>query len=342
MLPKPSEFEVYVNRLAAPNIIRRLGADLMTDPDRANPAVDYSPLVPPDYLLSAGDEIVVSIWGSVDAELRLTVDRSGRITVPRGGSILVSGVRYADLPALITQRLAQVFKNFQVSVSLGQLRGVRVYVTGFVDRPGAYTVNALSSISAALVRAGGPSVAGSFRDIQLRRGGKVVSTLDFYDLLLNGERGNDRLVQAEDVIHIGPVGLQVAVIGSVNRPAIFELKPDETIVDVQRMVGGFSAVADRTPLRAGTRRSARHRARGAGGDGQRSGHEVAERRRAARLQRRHDSHRGRTAEQARAGRRRGAASGRVRAAARHHGGRRAERGRRHDAGRVRLRHRFQP
>jgi protein involved in polysaccharide export with SLBB domain len=160
--------------------------------------------------------------------------------------MMVSGVRYAELPQIISQRVAQTFKNFQVSVALGQLRGVRVYVTGFVARPGAYTVNALSSVANSLVRAGGPSTSGSFRNIQLRRGGGLLSTLDFYDLLLNGDRSNDRLVQADDVIHVGPIGPQVAVIGSVNRPAIYELKPGETIVDVQRMTGGFSAVADRS------------------------------------------------------------------------------------------------
>ena len=146
---------------------------MITEQNRGGEAIDYSPLVPPDYLVSAGDEIVLSIWGSVDAELRLVVDRSGRITVPRVGSIMVSGVRYADLPATISQRVAQTFKNFQLSVSLGQLRGVRVYVTGFVVRPGAYTVNALSSIANAVVRAGGPSASGSFRDIQLRRGNSI-------------------------------------------------------------------------------------------------------------------------------------------------------------------------
>ena len=167
-LPRLSEFETYVNKLAFPpdtqradfTLIRRLGADLMTDGRKDEPVVDYSPLVPPDYLISAGDEIVLSVWGSVDAELRLVVDRSGRITVPRAGTILLSGVRYADVAALISQRLSQVFKNFQVSVSLGQLRGVRVYVTGFVERPGAYTVNSLSSIANALVRAGGPVGVG--------------------------------------------------------------------------------------------------------------------------------------------------------------------------------------
>ena len=151
-------------------------------------------------------------------------------------------------PKSIRLRVAQTFKNFQLSVSLGQLRGVRVFVTGFVARPGAYTVNALSGMAHALVRAGGPSASGSFRDIQLRRGGKPVSKLDFYDLLLNGNRNADRLVQADDVIHVGPIGPQVGVIGSVNRAAIFELKPGETMVDALRMAGGFAAVADTTRM----------------------------------------------------------------------------------------------
>ena len=256
-LPAPSEFEEYVNRLAFPNAVqrpdvpltvRRLGAGLITGQNKGGEVIDYSPLVPPEYLIAAGDEIVLSIWGSVDAELRLIVDRSGRITVPRVGTIMVSGVRYADLPTAISQRVAQTFKNFQLSVSLGQLRGVRVYVTGFAVRPGAYTVSALSSIANAVVRAGGPSASGSFRNIQLRRASGVVSTLDFYDLLLNGDRKSDRLLQADDVIHIGPIGLQVGVIGSVNRPAVFELKAGETMADALRMAGGFAAVADTTRL----------------------------------------------------------------------------------------------
>ena len=265
--------------------IRRLGAGLITDQNRGGEVIDYSPLVPPDYLISAGDEIVLSVWGTVDADLRLIVDRSGRISIPRVGAIMVSGVRYADLPAVISQRMAQTFKNFQLSVSLGQLRGVRVYVTGFVVRPGAYTVSALSSVANAVVRAGGPSTSGSFRDIQLRRGNALVSTLDFYDLLLKGDRSSDRLVQADDVIHVGPIGQQVAVIGSVNRPAIFELKRGETMVDVLRMAGGFAAVADTTRLaleRVDERATVRvtqvgHRAG--------RNHRDPKRRRAARLQR---------------------------------------------------------
>ena len=224
--------------------IRRLGADLMTADPCATDAQDFNPLVPADYIVQAGDELAVTLWGSVDADLRLTVDRSGSISIPRVGAILVSGVRYAELRDVIARRVAQVFKNFQLSVSLGQLRGLRIYITGFVQRPGAYSVSSLSTIAGALVKAGGPSAAGSFRDIQLRRGRTAVATFDFYDLLLKGDRSNDRVVQPDDVIHVGPVGTQVALIGSVNRPAIFELKSGETLADVLRMAGGFTPVAD--------------------------------------------------------------------------------------------------
>lgn len=273
----PGEFELFVNRLAhtgasAPRqagsasregrrgerdlrprdsegnalTILRFGAELVTA-SRGMPQ-DYAPQVPPDYLVSPGDELVLALWGSVDANLRLVVDRAGRVTIPRVGAVLVSGVRYADLHSVIQQQVAQVFKNFQLSVSLGQLRSIRIYVTGFAAQPGSYTVSSLSTIVNALMRTGGPSAAGSFRDIGLYRAGKLVTTFDLYDLLLRGDKSRDRVLQAEDVIQIGAVGPQVALIGSVNKPGIFELKNDETVGDVIRMAAGFSAVADTSRL----------------------------------------------------------------------------------------------
>ena len=252
---RPGEFEIYVQGLVAaaaagqpPGEIRRFGSELLSGTGSPLAAQDYSPIVPPDYLLQTGDELVVTLWGSVDADLRLLVDRSGRINLPRVGPIMVSGVRYADLPDVISQRVATVFKNFQLSVSLGQLRGLRVYVTGFVQRPGVQVVSSLSTLAQTVMLAGGPAAAGSFRNLQLRRGRELVATFDLYDLLLKGDRSADRLVQADDVIHVGPVGPQVGLIGSVNRPAIFELKAGETVDDVLRMAGGFAAVADTSRL----------------------------------------------------------------------------------------------
>ncbi|HSI56666.1 MAG TPA: SLBB domain-containing protein, partial [Ideonella sp.] len=227
------------------NAIRRLGAELMTGlPEDAA----STPQVPADYLVSAGDELQLTLWGAVDGDLRLVVDRSGRISIPRVGSVMVAGVRYADLGPVISQRVSQVFHGFQLNVVLGKLRGIRIYVTGFTARPGSYTVSSLSTIVNALMRAGGPSASGSFRNIELRRGGKLISNFDLYDLLLRGDKSADRVLQSEDVVHVGPVGPQTAVIGSVNRAGIFELKPGETVADVLRMAGGFSAVADHSRL----------------------------------------------------------------------------------------------
>ena len=259
---RPGEFELFVNKLAntlpvlAPDgkitlddtSVRRFGAELVTPELAGDYAADFMPQVPQDYLITPGDEIALTIWGSVDADLRLTVDRAGRLNIPRVGSVLVAGVRYGDLPSLLNQRVAQVFRNFQLSVSLGQLRSIRIYVTGFTTKPGSYTVSSLSTVVNGLMRAGGPSAAGTFRNIELRRAGKLVSTLDLYDLLIKGDRTGDRVLQPEDVIHIGAVGTQTAVIGSVNKPAIFELKKGETVNDVLRMAGGLTAVADRGRL----------------------------------------------------------------------------------------------
>ena len=244
----PGEFERYVARQAGDGVeLRRFGADLLNGGLDSRSA-DLSPLVPADYVVAPGDEVLLAIWGSVDADLRMVVDRGGRINIPRVGTVQVSGVRQADLQDMLTRRVAQVFKNFQLSVTLGQLRGIRIFVTGFVVKPGSYTVSSLSTVVAALMRAGGPAASGSFRMIELRRGGQLLSSFDLYDLLLKGDRSADRIVQAGDVVHVGPVGVQVGFVGSVNKPTVLELKPGETVADALRAAGGFSAVADRSRL----------------------------------------------------------------------------------------------
>lgn len=275
---KPGEFEIYVNKLLGwkplpedssepgtvvlPNgqlrekereperelMVKRLGAELMVPVAGDERGAEAPRQVPLDYVIGIGDEIQLTLWGSVDGDLRLTVDNAGRIAVPRVGPVLVAGLRYADLNEAISRRVGQVFKNYQVSASLGRLRGIRVYITGFAQRPGSYNISSLSTIVSALMQAGGPSAAGSFRQIELRRAGKPAVKFDLYDLLLKGNRAADLPLQSEDVVHIGPVGAQLAVLGSINKPVIAELKPGETIEDALNMAGGFNPVADRSRL----------------------------------------------------------------------------------------------
>jgi protein involved in polysaccharide export with SLBB domain len=254
---QPGEFELFVTRQAGLLQVRRFGSEMLevrrfgagilalgSDPG----APDTSSLVPPDYTLAPGDEVLVTVWGSVDADLRLIVDRAGRINIPRVGTVTVAGVRNVDLADVISRRVGLVFKNYQLSASVGGLRGIRVFVTGFVTSPGAYNLSSLATVTAALFRAGGPSAAGSFRNVELRRGTQTVVTFDLYDFMLKGDRSADRQLQAGDVVHVQPVGSEVGLIGSVNKPAVLELKAGETVADVLRMGGGFTAVADRTRL----------------------------------------------------------------------------------------------
>lgn len=240
------EFEQYASKLAGADI-RRLGSELMLG-DQNRGQNESSRQVPADYLIGIGDEIQITIWGSVDADLRLTVDNGGRIVIPRIGPVVVAGVRYADLNDALSRRVSQLFKNFQLSATLGRLRSIRFYVTGFTSRPGAYTVSSLATVMTGLIQAGGPSAAGSFREIELRRRGHVVSRFDLYDLIIRGDKSGDIPLQADDVLHIGAVGPQIAMIGSVNRPAVLELKASETVSDALGFVGGLTAVADQSRL----------------------------------------------------------------------------------------------
>jgi len=242
----PGEFEQFVQSLAGNQPIRRFGADFLANRDESDNAGLNAGVVPPDYRVMQGDEIALAIWGAVDADLTLVIDRTGRITIPRVGAVQVAGLKVSELEGVITRRVAQTFRNFQLSVSTGQLRSVRVMVTGAVMLPGAHVVSGLAGLSAALIQAGGPTASGSFRNIELKRRGQLVASFDLYDLLLRGDRGADPVLQSDDVVHVGTVGPQVAVIGSVNRVGVFEVKPGEVVADVLRMAGGFSAVGDRS------------------------------------------------------------------------------------------------
>lgn len=244
--PKPTEFETYVSNMTGEQLTR-FGGDLIKDGEQS-----YSPsstaAVPSDYVIAAGDELFVTVWGSVDATLRLTVDRQGQIIIPKVGAVQVAGIAYGNLSKVIQQAIGKTYSGASVAASIGQMRGIRVYVTGFAQNPGAYTVNNLSSLVNVVMAAGGPSAAGSFRDIQLRRGGKIISQFDLYDLLLKGDKSADRPVTAEDVIHVGPAGAQVAVVGAVNKPSIFEVKPNESLNDLFIYAGGFLSGAQKEAI----------------------------------------------------------------------------------------------
>jgi len=199
--------------------------------------------VTPDYLIGPGDELMIRAWGQIDVDYRATVDRTGSIYLPKVGSISVAGVRYDQINDHLRAAIGRVFKNFNVSVTMGRLRSIQVFVVGQVRRPGSYTVSSLSTLVNALFASGGPSKRGSMRHIELKRQGKEVTSFDFYDLLARGDKSHDVQLLPGDVIYVAPVGRLVALAGSVNVPSIYELKDHDTLGDVLNYAGGMTTTA---------------------------------------------------------------------------------------------------
>lgn len=200
------------------------GYDLFTA--GAFPSLQNVP-VPTDYVLGPGDEIDLKLWGAVDADLRLAVDRNGQVNIPRVGTVNVAGIKASQLEATLRSQVSRVYNNFQLSATLGQLRSIQVFVVGQARRPGAYTVSSLSTLISALFESGGPAATGTLRNIQLKRDGKTVSTIDLYKFINEGDKTADARLQPGDVIVIPPAGPRVAVTGALDQPAIFELTGTE-------------------------------------------------------------------------------------------------------------------
>lgn len=205
--------------------------------------VDRIP-VTSDYMIGPGDEILIRGWGQVQINVRATVDRDGSIFIPKVGNISVAGVRYDQLQGYLKSQIGRVFQNFDLTATLGQLRSIQVFVVGQARRPGSYTVSSLSTVVNALFASGGPSPNGSMRHIQLKRNNKIVTEIDLYDLLLNGDKSKDVVLLSGDVIYIPPIGKQVAVAGAVNVPGIYELKDATTLGDAIAIAGGMTTTAE--------------------------------------------------------------------------------------------------
>ncbi len=211
------------------------------------PATDVP--IAADYLLGPGDALNIQLFGNVNLEYYLVVSREGSISFPEIGPILVAGLDFQEARNTINERVAEQLIGVRSSITLGELRTIRIFVLGEVIEPGSYAVSGLSTMTNALFESGGVTEVGSLRQIQLNRNGETVTTLDLYDLLLRGDTSNDARLQPGDVIFVPPIGDTIAISGEVKRPGIYELMGGESLRSSIELSGGLTALADATNVR---------------------------------------------------------------------------------------------
>lgn len=200
------------------------------------------------YRLGVGDQLQLVITGQVELAYQLDLRRDGTVIIPQVGQVSIAGLTLESARTVLKSRMAQSYSGLssgeaRLDLSIGKIRSNAIFVIGEVSQPGAMQVNALSTVFHALARAGGPSDRGSFRSIEVRRGGQVIQRLDLYDYLLKGDASQDIRTEQGDVIYVPLSARNVAVVGAVRRPRIFELKGSEGFSDLLNFAGGLLAVA---------------------------------------------------------------------------------------------------
>ncbi len=234
--------EEELEKLENSDELKPFGYDVFANsPQTFAPMMDIA--IPADYIIGPGDNISIQVFGKEKDELELTVNREGQIIFPSHGPFTVSGLSFNEMKRLLTARIKEKVIGVDVVVGIASLRSMRVFVLGDAYKPGPYTLSSLSSITHAIFAAGGISDIGSLRNIQLKRAGKLVTTLDLYDLLIKGDSRSDVLLQSGDVIFIAPKGNTISIEGEVRRPAIYELSQNENFNDVLAMSGGLLPTA---------------------------------------------------------------------------------------------------
>jgi protein involved in polysaccharide export with SLBB domain len=243
----PNEFQKYVLQTTG-QALPLYGAEFFENLNNNNGQFSRSP-VSDDYALGAGDQLLIRVWGSTSAEATVSIDRQGSISFPKLGTLKLAGVKAGQMDAVVKAFFSKFYKDIEVSVSLGKLRKITIFVVGQARNPGSYSLTGQSTLTSALFASGGPNASGSLRRLQLKRQGQTVAEFDLYNFLGNGDKSSDVKLQDGDVLFYPKAAGYMAVLGKLNTQAVFEVKGDkDTLAEYISLAGGLPVTAD--PRRA--------------------------------------------------------------------------------------------
>lgn len=224
----------------------------------ANASTTFEPnlrlATPLNYVIGTADQLLIDIYGYSEVSYQLTVSPEGTINIPYAGIVPVSGLTVEAATARIKAKLSPIYSglktgNTKLSIALGNIKSIKVILTGEVMKPGTYSLPSLATVFNALYSSGGPTDNGSFRNIEIIRNGKKIAALDVYDFLLRGDLKNNIRLQDQDIIRVPTYDKRVEIVGEVKRPAVFEMKSGENLNELLSFAGGFTEKAYKARLK---------------------------------------------------------------------------------------------
>lgn len=204
---------------------------------------------PANYRLGAGDEVIIDVWGASQETFEGVISPDGIVTIEGVGPCKIGGMSVSEANSYLRQRLGQFYSGSNIQLSVGGTRSIQVQVMGEVNVPGTYTLSSLSSAFNALYAAGGINDIGTLRDIKVYRQGRLISTVDVYDYLINGNSRGDVRLNDNDIIIVGPYDALVEIRGKVKRPMFYEMKKNESLKTILTYSGGFTGDAYKKSIR---------------------------------------------------------------------------------------------
>lgn len=223
-------------------VLQPFGAFLFSGQPTTFAPVNNIP-VPTDYILGPGDQLKLHLFGTKNESYELVIDRNGQITIPTLGPVTLSGMGFREAKVFLAKKVKTLGVGVNSSITMGEMRSFRIFVLGESRTPGSYLVSGMATITHALYVSGGLTDIASYRNVQLKRNGRLIKTLDLYDLLLKGDTSNDRRLQPGDTVFIPKLTKQVAVQGQVMKPALYEIKQERNLEQLIRLAGGLRSDA---------------------------------------------------------------------------------------------------
>ncbi|MDO8992020.1 MAG: SLBB domain-containing protein, partial [Daejeonella sp.] len=244
-----TEAEKALNELRS----KIFGADLFKN-SKLTFEPNLSIATPKNYVIGPNDELLIDIYGNSEASYNLKVSPEGNINVEYVGIIPVAGLTIEAATSRIRSRLSTVYSGLRngstsLNIAIGNIRSIKVILTGEIVKPGTYTLPSLANVFNALYSSGGPTENGSFRSIELIRAGKKIATLDIYDFLMKGEMSENTRLQDQDIIRVPVYESRIEIVGEVKRPGIFELRTGESFKDLLNFAGDFTENAFRAKVK---------------------------------------------------------------------------------------------